>query len=320
MGRIREDHEGYDEMDSVRTLLSEIFDYAGLFPPSSVDMSTAVGNYAKYLEGGHRWMLGRFVCPVAKIEAFEAAAIPHLPKGETDDPWRLSGIVSLDALSEQIDAIFRFNDHHESVAEAGRCVIDVIELKASTPEQVEQIMRIVPEQLEPFIELDHRQDVRGLLAAIAGTGGRAKIRCGGVTPDLIPSVSEVARFIANCAAAEVSFKFTAGLHHAIRSEHPLTYEADAPRSTMHGFLNVFTAAAMARVNRLSAEELHEIIIDTDPKSFIFTDTGLTWHEHFVPTARLSRVRESFAISVGTCSFTEPIEDLMAIGLLEKSKV
>ncbi len=307
-------------MESVRTLLSEMFDYAGLFPPSSVDMDAAVLNYARYIEGSHRWMLGRFVCPVAKVQAFDEVAIPLLPKGETDDPWRLSGIVALDKLSEQIDTIFRFNDHHETVVDAGRCVIDVIELKASTAEEIEQIMKVVPEQLEPFIEIDHRQDVRGLLAAIAGTGGRAKIRCGGVTPDLIPSSSEIARFIANCAAAEVSFKFTAGLHHPVRSERALTYEQDSPRGTMHGFLNVFTAAAMARVNRLGADELHDIINDTDPKSFIFTETGLTWHEHFAPIAKLARLRESFAISVGTCSFTEPIEDLMEIGLLEKSKV
>lgn len=307
-------------MESVRTLLSEMFDYAGLFPPSSVDMETAVRNYASYIEGAHRWMLGRFVCPVAKVEAFDEVAIPLLPKGEADDPWRLSGLVTLDKLSEQIDTIFRFNDHHETVVEAGRCVIDVIELKASTPDEIEQIMKIVPEQLEPFIEIDHRQDVRGLLAAIAGTGGRAKIRCGGVTPDLIPSSSEVARFIANCAAAEVSFKFTAGLHHPVRAERDLTYEDDSPRGTMHGFLNVFTAAAMARVNRLGVDELHDIINETDPKAFIFTETGLTWHEHFAPVAKVARMRESFAISVGSCSFTEPIEDLMEIGLLEKSKV
>ena len=307
-------------MESVRTLLTEMFDYAGLFPPSSVGMPTAVQNYAKYVESTHRWMLGRFGCPVAKIEAFDEIAVLLLPKGESDDPWRLSGLVTLDSLSEQIDTIFRFNDHHETVAEAGRCVIDVIELRASTPDEIEQIMKIVPEQLEPFIELDHRQDVRGLLAAIAGTGGRAKIRCGGVTPDLIPSVSEVARFISHCASAEVSFKFTAGLHHPVRAEQALTYEDDPPRSTMHGFLNVFAAAAIARVHRLGVDELHDIVAESDPKAFIFTETGLTWHEHFVPIAKLARLRESFAISVGTCSFTEPIEDLMELGVLERSSV
>lgn len=305
-------------MESVRTLLSEIMDYAGLFPPSAMDMSGAVENYARYLGTPHRWMLGRFVCPVAKLEQFDGVASELLPKGEADDPWRLSGIVAPEDLSAQIDRIFRFNDHHETIADAGRCVVDVIETRASSASDIDRIMKAVPEQLEPFIELDHTQDLRGMIAAIAGTGGRAKIRCGGITPNLIPESVDIARFISNCAAAEVSFKFTAGLHHPVRGVQNLTYEDVPPRAVMHGFLNVFTAAAMARVNRLDEDTLIDIIEETDPKAFIFTDTGLSWHEHFVPNTRLARVRESFAISVGSCSFTEPIEDLVAIGLLEKA--
>ncbi|MFU8828669.1 MAG: hypothetical protein ACNA8P_04445 [Phycisphaerales bacterium] len=307
-------------MESVRTLLTEIIDYAGLFPPSGLGMTEAVEHYANHLNSKHRWMLGRFVCPVTAIEDFDAAATDLLPKGETDDPWRLSGIVAPESLSEQIDRIFRFNDHHETVVEAGRCVIDVIETKASSASDIERIMKIVPEQIEPFIELNHTTDLRGIIAAIAGTGGRAKIRCGGVTPKAIPTAEQIARFIANCAAAEVSFKFTAGLHHPVRAEQNLTYVAQPPRAMMHGFLNVFTAATMARVNRLGEPELVQILQETDPKAFIFTEGGLTWHEHFAPTARLARVRESFAISVGSCSFTEPVDDLIAIGLLEREKV
>ena len=34
-----------------------------------------------------------------------------------------------------------------------------------------------------------------------------------------------------------------GLHHPVRGEYPLTYAPDAPRGVMHGFLNVFLAAA-----------------------------------------------------------------------------
>ena len=36
-----------------------------------------------------------------------------------------------------------------------------------------------------------------------------------------------------------------GLHHPIRAERALTYAPDSPRATMHGFLNVFAAAAFA---------------------------------------------------------------------------
>ena len=51
-------------------MLSEIVDYAGLFPPSKLPMSEAVANYAKYKAGEHSWMLGRFVVPVGRLDEF----------------------------------------------------------------------------------------------------------------------------------------------------------------------------------------------------------------------------------------------------------
>ena len=64
-------------------------------------------------------------------------------------------------------------------------------------------------------------------------------------PEAIPDPADLARFIAACAAAGVPWKATAGLHHPVRAEQALTYEPGAPRAVMHGFLNVFAAAAFA---------------------------------------------------------------------------
>src|SRR5262249_44337983 len=74
-------------------------------------------------------------------------------------------------------------------------------------------------------------------------GGFAKLRTGGLKPDMIPGVDDVAEFIRACAERRLPFKSTAGLHHPVRKQHPLTYEPDAPQGVMHGFLNVFLAAA-----------------------------------------------------------------------------
>src|SRR5438477_108730 len=77
------------------------------------------------------------------------------------------------------------------------------------------------------------------VATLAITGQRAKIRTGGVTPEAFPKSAEIVRFVRTCLAANVPFKATAGLHHPIRCFHPLTYDADSPQGTMHGFLNLF---------------------------------------------------------------------------------
>src|SRR5438445_4872946 len=73
----------------------------------------------------------------------------------------------------------------------------------------------------------------------------AKLRTGGVKSEMIPAVQDVAAFIVACAARRLPFKVTAGLHHPVRKVQPLTYDADAPRAVLHGFLNVFLAAAFA---------------------------------------------------------------------------
>ncbi|MFX4589154.1 hypothetical protein ABTB15_19430, partial [Acinetobacter baumannii] len=73
----------------------------------------------------------------------------------------------------------------------------------------------------------------------------AKIRTGGIKPEAIPSPTEVAAFIKACAKLQLAFKATAGLHHPIRAVRALTYDQDAPRAVMHGFINVLMAAAFA---------------------------------------------------------------------------
>src|SRR5712671_6218049 len=73
--------------DALHVLLNGLIDYAGLFPPASLDLPTAMRNYATYRAGEHAWMLGRFVVP----EALAA---------EVDPAWPLS-VISADKKSER---------------------------------------------------------------------------------------------------------------------------------------------------------------------------------------------------------------------------
>jgi len=303
-----------EPLSSVRTLLSSIVDYAGLFPPAGLDMQTTVRNYASYLQSEHSWMLGRIVVPVARLREFKQAAAELLPKGETDDPWRISALTGGlgDSLNADIDTIFSFNAHHDEKPEGGRVVIDTIELKAGSAHAIDEAMQIIPEQIQPFFEIDWKNDIRGSIAALAGTGGCAKIRTGGVTADLIPPVDAVAHFLTTCASAEVTFKATAGLHHPIRAEYKLTYEKNSPRAVMHGFLNVFVGAALARTRRADRDDVARVLSETDAKSFVFDESGLKWRDYTLDLVALARVRESFAISFGSCSFEEPVGEMVSL--------
>ena len=297
-------------MDPRRILLTGLIDYAGLFPPARLDMSTAVRNYGAYRSSPDSWMLARFISPVARLSEFERNAAPLLPRQPSDEPWPISAIVG-EELDREIDAIFEFNRRH-SEPENGLAVVDTIELRAGGPRDIDRAMGIIPEQLTPFFEVPPGDDIRGLITAMAGTGAHAKIRCGGVTHDLFPSSEFVANFIACCAAAEVPFKATAGLHHPVRSDHPLTYEPESPSGTMHGFLNVFLAAAMIRRANMTIPDAIELLEERDPAEFRFGDETISWKQYSLDAGRLASARESFAIAFGSCSFEEPVADLRSL--------
>jgi hypothetical protein len=147
-----------------------------------------------------------------------------------------------------------------------------------------------------------------LLPELKKRGLRAKIRTGGLTADAFPSTTAVAQFIRACHDAGVAFKATAGLHHPLRCVKPLTYEINSPAGTMHGFLNVFLAAAMV-------DHADDILLEEDPRAFTFDDDGVSWRGHRVSTDELATMRRERAISFGSCSFEEPIEDLKVLGWL-----
>src|ERR671939_21225 len=52
---------------SLHALLAGAVDYAGLFPPAGLPLEQAVGDYARYRREPEAWMLGRFVCPAARL-------------------------------------------------------------------------------------------------------------------------------------------------------------------------------------------------------------------------------------------------------------
>ncbi|HEY0155844.1 MAG TPA: hypothetical protein VGF28_00980 [Thermoanaerobaculia bacterium] len=177
-------------------------------------------------------------------------------------------------------------------------ILGIDEVKATTAEEIAQLPPNV------YVEI---ADL-ALLDAIAKAGLRAKIRTGGITADAFPAVDNIAAFLRACKAKGVAFKATAGLHHPLRCVKPLTYEPNAPTGTMHGFLNVFIAAAMV-------EQADGILAENDPHAFTFEDDGASWRGHRVSTEEIVTMRRTFATSFGSCSFEEPIGDLIALDWL-----
>ncbi len=303
---------------SLKYLLHRLIDYAGLFPPAGLEMAAAVNNYAAYYGGAHAWMLGRFIVPVSRLAEFRQAAAGLLPAGgwEGDEYWRLSALAGTD-LAADLESIATFNQHYASLPypyAEGLAKIDTLEIKAEQPAEIEGLMKLLPAKLTPYFEIPLTGNLPELIRATADAGARAKVRTGGVTAAAFPSAHDLARFIAACASEDVPFKATAGLHHPLRSVNRLTYAPDSTTALMYGFLNVFIAASFAQFG-LESELLAEVLEERSPQAFVFDGGGVRWRGHDLVLAHLRNTRNLFAMSFGSCSFTEPIEDLQKLGLL-----
>ncbi|MEO7457799.1 MAG: hypothetical protein ABIY52_16170, partial [Gemmatimonadaceae bacterium] len=191
--------------------------------------------------------------------------------------------------------------------------VEVVEGRLSRDDEITRIARSLGPGIPLYAEIPVARTDE-LLPSLAGAGARAKIRTGGVIADVFPAAAEVARFILSCSRASVPFKATAGLHHPVRGSYPLSYDAGAQCTTMYGFLNVFMAAAVAR-SGAGVSTLERILMDSDPAHFSFSDVDASWCDSHVDLATLVDTRASTAIAFGSCSFREPLDDLVSLGLL-----
>jgi hypothetical protein len=277
-------------MSAIRALLSDLIDYAGMFPPAGLDMAEAVRNYDAYRRGEYGWALGRFVVPAARLDELSVYG--------RGDPMRLTVL----------------GMPHESISDESIPNVETLELKATQSSEIEAAISRLPANAIAYFEILANEDGDKLIPTLARHHARAKVRTGGVTERAFPRSQDLIRFLANCKRAGVSWKATAGLHHPIRGVYRLTYEPDSPSCVMHGFVNLFLAAARLNAGGSEDESL-AILEETFIDAFEFKEDVIRWRSATFTTAQIRNMRQNFAISFGSCSFEDPIADLKALDWL-----
>lgn len=267
-------------------------------------MADAVSNYAAYLRGPHAWMLGRFVVPAARLRELEAA-VAGLTSAESAAVWRLCVLASppWEEASRRIGAL-----GPEEGQPLRLLAVEAVDIRVERPEEVMTAREAFALTPELYVEPPLHASPEPFLAAMAAAGVRAKIRTGGVSPDQISGAASLVWFMTAARSAGVSFKATAGLHHALRSVRPLTYGPDAPTGLVHGFLNLFLAAALIRSLDAGAAEALRLIEERSPSALRLDSRGVSWSGRRLGSEELALGR-TFALSFGSCSFLEPVADL-----------
>ncbi len=284
-------------MTAIEFLLDGLIDYAGLYPPASLDMHTAVRKYLEYGRSTHAQALGRFIVDLDQFPYLWDAA------GDYVRGMKLSVIASCDT------------DWDELQGELGRLVdkgfaIEAVEIKGARAGDIGRIAMRIPSGVTTYFEvpIDAAPEV---LDAVATAGARVKIRAGGPTAEAFPSTQALAQMLSDLAARRLIFKATAGLHHPLRGRHALTYAGNSPTAVMHGFVNLLSAAALLYFGG-DARDAQLVLEEEWPGAWQVTDEAIVWEQNGWSADELREVRRQFFAAFGSCSFEEPVHDLEAL--------
>ena len=300
-----------------------LVDDAAIFPPGNVPLPEAVAAHRRHLDAAYGDLVGPFVVGDTRLpdlleilRGTPTGAALRVSVVVTGGAGAIEPAVRWAARAEELDLAgveLGLRDEEDLPRNARRVttVLDQLraagELDPDTPVYVEPprlsglgpggsgLSGLGPGGPEPTAAwLD-------ALDEVAAAALRLKFRTGGVTADAFPDAAELAACIDAALDRELPFKCTAGLHQAIRHR-------DTETGFEHlGFLNVL-AATRAALDGHPADRVAAILDDHDP-------TGTLDLLAAAGSDGLESTRRWFT-SFGSCSVTEPLEDLVALDLLE----
>ncbi|MGO4202635.1 hypothetical protein AB4Z09_12950 [Rhodococcus sp. TAF43] len=284
---------------TISPLLAGLCDDAALFPPGNAPMDAAVPAHLAHERSDHAALVGPFVFPAPRLG--ELPSILGEKAAGQDGELALSltvpgGTDAVPAALEQLRAI----DGAKLVAM--EIAVPEGQSAAALLAALDEIAATAP-GVDIFVEVPRDDRRAEILAGLAGTPYAAKFRTGGVVATAYPDEAELAAAIRTVATSGVRFKATAGLHHAVRNTDPDTgFE-------QHGFLNVMLATHRAAAGA-SVEEIAATLAERDGARVAADLDGLSAED-------VDALRARF-LSFGTCSISDPLTELVGLGLVPQS--
>jgi hypothetical protein len=272
-------------------LIRGFFDDAAVFPPGNAPLGEAVSAHNGYRTTWFSDAVGPLILPDTALNGLGEMLEPGVPLevtmtvrgGLVDVPGVLARVSELPVALRAIELPLG---------------VEQSEVRGA----VASLASLLPEGVDAFVEVPREANPRELLEALVAHGVYAKFRTGGLRQELYPDDAELAESLGAAVAAGVPFKATAGLHHPLRNIDPET------GLDQHGFLNLLLAVD-ALIRDADTAEVQNFLAERDAVAIVAAVRALD-------PARLARARESF-VSFGTCSMTDPVEDLIGLGLIAR---
>jgi len=276
----------------VSTLVPRLFaglvDDASVLSPGITGVTDALASFRAHEKAWFATLMGSFLVPSSLADADRSWA--GVPVGVVNDttigglPAVVTKLRSAGADVRRVEAAVacRGEDPQPGLGELRRLagVLDDLEVYAE-----------IPLSWGLLAGLDTVAEARA-----AGLRIAPKFRVGGLAAELFPTPVELAAVICACRDRDLPFRLAAGLRHALRHTDPET------GFLHHGFLNVL-AGSIAAADGAEAADVAEVLATTDA----------------VPLVEAVRsqleVDRPLWTGYGTCSITDPIDDMRRLGLL-----
>lgn len=274
---------------------SALVDDAAIFPPGNSPLEPATTAHVARRREWYADLVGTFVLKDTDVPAVRATPLA-LSVVVTGGAGQVAGTASLcrkrHVALEGLEIALR--DPDDLAGNARRVVAAVDAARADG---------LLDDHVPVYVELPATEPGAGWLAAadvVAESELRLKLRTGGLEAAAYPSATTLAAWIDAALDRETPFKCTAGLHNAVRHTGADGFEH-------HGFVNVLLATRRA----FDGAGRDDVVATLEQRDGV----ALAADARAVGDADLAGARRWFT-SFGSCSIQEPLDDLLALGLLE----
>jgi hypothetical protein len=279
-------------------------DDAAMFPPGNASVDEAVGAHLRYRRSWFASLIGPLLVSDLKFAEVGRTLRQVRTSGGSEGTLPLDvsvvntsgagGLLSL--VSREIEGV--------QLAAVETALRDLDDL-AGNADRVVSAAGQLGDAVRVFVEIPYAPGWEKAVAVVEAAGFYGKLRTGGLEPVDTPPSDQLARQLSVLIEADLPFKATAGLHHAVALSG-----SDRGRPRQHGFLNLLVAVE-ALVEGGSASEAADLLGESGRQSVLARVAA--WDD-----TQASRIRRRFR-SFGCCGVLDPINDLVALELIAESQ-
>ncbi|NBX77127.1 MAG: hypothetical protein EBQ92_11280 [Proteobacteria bacterium] len=314
-------------------LLAGTIDYAGMFPPASLDLNATLQKAATFrTTAKHPWLMNRVVLSLAEVKKLNAKLLYEC--GSNGSPWNISVLstphtaISHTDFVKCVDWDFREMRRTQERYNHSSAKLDLVSYEIKLPDIVtspgqaitsgeyifpalEQIETIWPGEMDVYFEVglegawqETLEGVTRIMSEWLNENSQSpvlpglKIRTGG---KFVPKPEQLAMAIDESAANGVKIKATQGMH------HPLTHSGE------FGFVNFFAAVNFAYSwgpQEFSLKDIENCLCSEDAKDFVFSEASMLWKGRELTFDQIESARKTHAAALGSCSLDEPDQFLL----------